>query len=82
MTACDPPKRVLCPEEINRLGALGVQIEALNSQNGVYRPRTREQELFFRHFCGLTPHFIELLRRRPFFFVSLHLRIREKSQKF
>ena len=35
MTACDPqakivshPKRGLCPEEINRLGAIGLQIEA------------------------------------------------------
>ena len=35
MTACAPPKRKLCPskrglcpEEINRLGATGVQIEA------------------------------------------------------
>ena len=27
MTACDP-KRKLCPEEINRPGATGVQIEA------------------------------------------------------
>ena len=25
---CDPLKRGLCPEEINRLGAIGVQIEA------------------------------------------------------
>ena len=36
MTACvppnencaPPPKRGLCPDEINRLGAIGVQIEA------------------------------------------------------
>ena len=25
---CAPPKRGLCPKEINRLGAFGVQIEA------------------------------------------------------
>ena len=28
MTACAPSKRGLCPEEINRLGVIGVQIEA------------------------------------------------------
>ena len=28
MTACAPSKRGLCHEEINRLGATGVQIEA------------------------------------------------------
>ena len=28
MTACAPPKRGLCPKEINRLGASGVQIES------------------------------------------------------
>ena len=33
MTACAPPKRGQCPEEINRIGATGVQIEA---QYGVF----------------------------------------------
>ena len=28
MTACAPPKRGLCPQEMNRIGATGVQIEA------------------------------------------------------
>ena len=42
-----PPQRGLCPKEINRLGATGVQIEALDSQNSAYRPRICELELFF-----------------------------------
>ena len=58
---CAPTKRGLCPEEINRLGAAGVQIEAYDSQIGLYRPRIREQEMFFRNFCGLTPDFIKRL---------------------
>ena len=41
---------------------------AQDSQIGVYRPGIREQELFFRNFYGLTPDFIKLLVRRPFFF--------------
>ena len=51
MTACAPqtkivpPKRGLCLEEINRLGATGVQIEA---QIGVCH----------QYFCGLTPDFV------------------------
>ena len=63
MTACAPqtkivpPKRGLCPEKINRHGATGVQMEAKNSQISVYR----------RNFCGLTPSFLILLVRRPFF---------------
>ena len=67
MTACapqtknfPPPKRGLCPEKINKLGANGVQIEALNSQNRAYRPRIRHQELFFGNFCGLTTDFMKL----------------------
>ena len=36
---CPPPQQGLCCEEINRLGATGVQIEALDSQNSAYRPR-------------------------------------------
>ena len=55
-----PPKRGLCPEEIHRIGASGVQIEALDSQNSAYHPRIREQELFFRNFGGLTLDFIKL----------------------
>ena len=57
MTACVPqtkivsPKRGLCPEEINRLGATGVQIEA---QIGVC-------DRYFHNFCGLTPDFMILL---------------------
>ena len=55
-----PPKRGLCTKEINRLGATGVQIEALGSQNSTYRHRIREQEPFFRNFCGLIPDFMKL----------------------
>ena len=55
-----PPNDCLCPEEINRLGAGGVQIEALDSQNRAYCPRIREQELIFRNVCGLAPDFIKL----------------------
>ena len=69
-----PPKRRLCPEEINRLGAIGVQIEAGDSQIGEYRS-------YFRNFCGHTPNFIKLLGRRPFCF-GLHLRNRKKSLEF
>ena len=54
-TKIGPPKRGLCPEKINRLGATGAQIETKDSQTGVYRPIIREQELFFCNFCGLTP---------------------------
>ena len=50
----------MCPKEIYRLGATGMQIEAFDSQNSAYRPRFREQELFFRKFCGLTPDFVKL----------------------
>ena len=57
---CASPKRELCPIEINRLGATGVQIEALGSQNSTYRHRIREQEPFFRNFCGLIPDFMKL----------------------
>ena len=52
-----PAKRGLCPEEINRLGATGVQIEA---QVGVCH-------CYFRAFCGLTPDFMTFLGWRPFF---------------
>ena len=80
MTACAPqtkivpPKRGLCPEEINRHGATGVQMEAKNSQISVYRC----------NFCGLTPSFLILLVLKTFFFFffGLHLRIRGKSQEF
>ena len=40
-----PPKRGLCPEEINRIGAAGVQIEA---EIGVWHQH-------IGCFCGLTP---------------------------
>ena len=53
------PKRGLCPKEINRLWATGVQIEALDFHNSAYRPTIRVQELFFRNFCGLTPDFMK-----------------------
>ena len=56
-----PPKRGLCPEEINRLGAIGKQIEAWDFQIGVYRS-------YFRNFWELTPDFIALLGWRPSFF--------------
>ena len=55
---CPPPKRKLCPpkrglypEEIDRLGATGVQTEA---QIGVCHS-------YFRAFCGLTPDFMTFL---------------------
>ena len=79
---CAPPKWGLCPEEIKRFGATGVQIEAYYSQIRVYRPRIGEQELFSCDFCGHTRDFIKLLGRWPVFFFGLHLRIRGKSQVF
>ena len=53
-----PPKRGLCPEDINRLWATGVQSEA---QTGVC-------QRYFSNFCGLTPDFMTFLGWRPFFF--------------
>ena len=67
------PKRGLCSEEINRLGASGVQIEALDSKNSVNRRRNCEQELIIHNFCGLTPDYIKLrvyFGTRNFFLVS------------
>ena len=54
-----PPKRGLCPKEINWLKASGVQTEALDSQIAAYRPTISDQELFFCNFCGLTPNFMK-----------------------
>ena len=93
MTACAPqtkillPKRGLCPEEINKLEATGVQIEAPDSRNSGYRPRIRKQEQFFHNFCGLTPDFIKLrvnFGTKTFFlnFFGHHFRIRGKLQDF
>ena len=42
----------------------------ITEKKKVYRCRIREQELFFRNFCGLTPDFIKRLRQRPVFFWS------------
>ena len=52
------PKRGLCPEKINRLGATGVNIEA---QVGVYHRN-------FRNFCGLSPDFMTFWDEDLFFF--------------
>ena len=57
-----PPKQGLQPEEINRLGATGVQIKA---QIGVC-------QRYFRNFCGLTPDVMTFWGRRPFFFTCFH----------
>ena len=64
-----------------------MQIEALNSQNSAYRRKIREQELFFRNFCGITSDFMKL--RVYFgtktFFWSLEFKIvdeRDKKWKF
>ena len=35
-------------------------IKNLGYVYGAYRPGIREQELFFRNFCGLTPNFMKL----------------------
>ena len=48
-----PPKQGLCPEEINRLGATGVQIEA---QIGVFCGLTPD----FKTFLGWRPFFFEI----------------------
>ena len=61
--------RGLCPEEINRLSATGVQIEAYDSQIVAYRSRICEQDLFFVVFCGFTPNFMKRWGRRLFFLV-------------
>ena len=89
-----PSKRGLCPEEINRLGAIGVQFVAK------ILVITREfvgKNCFFEDFamntdclCGLTPGFMKIrvyFERRTFFIFSfcihgLHLRIRGNSHVF
>ena len=89
------PKRGLCPEEINRLGATGVQIEPRDSQNTAYHPKIREQELFFRRFCNerrlfLWTHPRNYETSRIFWdedlyfilFFAFHLRIRGNSHDF
>ena len=73
--SCAPPKQGLCPEEINRLGATGVQIEAWDSQNSAYRFRIYGKSNIF---LGYKPDFGEIFNWRPFFFWS-YLRICEKS---
>ena len=65
-----PPNQGLCPEEINRLGASGVQIEAYDSRIGVYRPYLWTHTGFYKTFGTKT------------FFFGLHLRIRGKLQEF
>ena len=80
LTKIVAPKQGLRPEEIYRLGAIGMEIEAKDFQIGVYRP-------YFRSFCGLTPDFIKVSGQKPFsfsffFFFGLRLRIREKLQEF
>ena len=65
---CFPSKRGLCPEEIKRLPATGVQIEAFDSQIRVYRPRIGDQELFLCDFCTHTG-FHKTFGQRPFFFL-------------
>ena len=62
-----PPKRGLCLKEINRLGAVEVQIEAWDSRFGVYCPRICEQEMSFRNFCGHTG-FHKTFGTKTFFF--------------
>ena len=66
-----PPKRGLCPEEINRLGATGVQIEA---QIGVFAgltPLFWDEDLFFFFFFEITCFWpekpLENLREELFF---------------
>ena len=44
-------------------------ISALDSQNSAYRPRIREQELFFRNFCELTRKLRIYFGTKTFFFV-------------
>ena len=72
-----PPKRGLCPEEINTLGATAAQVEAQDSQIGAYRSRIRDKELFFCSFCRLAPDFMKLGNEDLFFF-GPHFRICEK----
>ena len=67
------PKRGLCAEEINRLGATGVQIEAQISVCHRY----------FRNSCGLTTDFMTFLEWRPFsFFFGDHLFLAGKTFEF
>ena len=82
---CAPPNDCLCPpqtkivtpqartvpEEINRLGATGVQIEV---QIGVC-------QRYFCNFCRLTPDFMTYLKWRPFF-LNITCYRPEKTFKF
>ena len=61
-----PPKRGLCPKESNRLDATGVQFEAWDPQNTDHPPRIREQEPFFRRFCGEDLFFVFLVFTHEF----------------
>ena len=75
------PKRGLCPEKINRLGATGVQIETEDTRLGVCRPRIRMQELHFRIFVNFHRISFKFWDEDLFFF-GLHFRNRGKSQEF
>ena len=61
---CPPQRRSVPPQvrnvtqESNRLGAIGVQFEASDSQNIGCHPRIREQELFFAGFAIKTLFFV------------------------
>ena len=76
-----PSKRGLCPKEINRLGATGVQFEAWDSQNTGYHSRINEQELLFHRFCNKDGLFL-WLQPKIHENSRLHLRIRENLHVF
>ena len=84
-----PPKRGLCPEKINRLGAIAVQFEA---KILVITLEFVGKNCFFVDFamninclCGLTPGFLKScvhFARKTFFFFGLHRRSRGNSHVF
>ena len=76
MTGCAPPKRTLCPPSENCAPKKFTGSGLLECKS---RPKTPKlvftvlelasRNCFFRNFCGLTPDFIKLFGRRPFFFL-------------
>ena len=49
-----PPSEDCTPKKLTGSGLLESKSRTLDSQNSAYRPRIREQGLFFRNFCRLT----------------------------
>ena len=76
-----PPKRGLCPEEINRLGATGVQIEVQIGVFGGLTPSFWDEDLFiFEITCFRPEKPLENFREELFFLENrLNFRFRREN---